>query len=389
MSSLAPTYAPQKMKLVKGQGAWLFDDQGQAYLDFASGIAVTSLGHNHPALTQALQDQSGALVHVSNLYGIPAQEELAARLTAQSFADAVFFCNSGAEAMEGCLKFARRYHWHQGQDQRTDIISFAGAFHGRTLATIAVGGSPKYAEGFGPKAPGFHQVAFGDLAAAEALIGPTTAALVVEPVQGEGGIRPHTADFMRQIRALADAHGVLLILDEVQTGVGRTGHFWAHEAYGMAPDLLASAKGLGGGVPVGAVLMTHDVAACLRPGIHGSTFGGNPLAMAAALAVVKTIDQADFLDQVRQQGAYLSAGLDRLAQGDNRVVAGHRGLGLMQGLQVHAGIEVADLVEAARQAGLLTVPAGDQTLRLLPPLTVTRAEIDQGLSKLETAIKSL
>ena len=389
MSAIAPTYAPQKMHIVKGQGAWLYDDQGQPYLDFASGVAVTSLGHNHPALTQALQDQIGALLHVSNLYGISSQQALAESLTARSFAEAVFFCNSGAEAMEGCLKFARRYHWHQGQTEKIEFISFAGAFHGRTLATIAAGGNLKYGEGFGPSAPEFHQVAFDDLAAAAALIGPKTAAIVVEPIQGEGGIRPQSIEFMQQLRALADAHGVLLILDEVQTGVGRTGYFWAHEAYGIKPDLLASAKGLGGGVPIGAVLMTQEIAACLRPGIHGSTFGGNPLAMAAGLAVVKTIDQAAFLENVKEQGRYLSAGLEHLTRGGNRVLAGHRGLGLMQGVQVHAEIDVADLVEASRQAGLLTVPAGNQTLRLLPPLTVTKAEIDQALSRLEKASKSL
>ena len=291
--------------------------------------------------------------------------------------------------MEGCFKFARRYHWHRDNPERTDIISFTGAFHGRTIATIAAGGSPKYLEGFGPRAQGFQQVGFGDLAAAESLIGPTTAALVVEPIQGESGIRPQDAAFMKDARALADAHGLLLILDEVQTGVGRTGTFWAHEGYGVRPDLLGSAKGLGGGVPVGAVLMTQAVADALAPGTHGTTYGGNPLTMAAALAVVETIDQTAFLTSVVEKGAHLIAGLDSLMKGDNRVMAGHRGKGLMQSIQIHDDFAVADVIEAARQEGLLTVPAGDQTVRLLPPLTISFEEIDEALIKLEAAIKSI
>lgn len=389
MPSIAPTYGPQKMNLVKGQGAWLYDQEDRAYLDFASGIAVTSLGHNHPALTQALQTQAQALLHVSNLYGIPGQQQLADRLTAQSFAQSTFFCNSGAEAMEACFKFARRYHWHHGAPEKYEIISFSGAFHGRTLATIAAGGAEKYMEGFGPKAPGFHQVPFGDLAAARDLIGPKTAALVVEPIQGEGGIRPNTTEFMQAVRALADSNGVLLIFDEIQTGIGRTGHFWAHEHYKCTPDLLASAKGLGGGVPVGAVLMTAAVAQALSPGSHGTTFGGNPLAMAAANAVTQIIDHPDFLSDVRRKGALLSDCLACLVAADNRILAGYRGMGLMQGLQLHEGQQVAELVEAARQNGLLTVPAGDQTVRLLPPLTVSDAEIHMAAERLETAVKAL
>ena len=377
------------MNLVKGQGAWLHDETGKAYLDFASGIAVTSLGHGHPALVKALQRQSADLLHVSNLYGIPAQGQLAAHLTKGSFADAVFFCNSGAEALEACFKFARRYHWHRGSAERHEIISFAGAFHGRTIATIAAGGSPKYLEGFGPKAAGFHQVDFDDLNAAEALIGPKTAALVVEPVQGEGGIRPNSLEFMQAVRELADRHGLLLILDEVQTGVGRTGTFWAYEQFGMTPDLLASAKGLGGGVPVGAVLMTQAISDCLAPGTHGTTFGGNPLSMAASLAVTQTIDQPEFLIHVQDMGKRLSEGLQNLTKGHNQVLAGTRGMGLMQSIQLYPDQSVADLVEAARQQGLLTVPAGDQTVRLLPPLMVSEGEIDQALDKLSAAVASL
>ena len=389
MSSIAPTYGQQKIDLVKGQGAWLYDVSGQAYLDFASGVAVTSLGHGHQALTSALTQQTHDLLHVSNLYGIPGQAALADRLTQNSFADAVFFCNSGAEAMEACFKFARRYHWHQGHPERHEILSFSGAFHGRTLATLAAGGSDKYLEGFGPKTNGFPQAAFGDLSAARALIGAKTAALVVEPIQGEGGVRPNTAEFMHGLRALADEYGVLLILDEVQTGVGRTGSFWAHEQMNLRPDLLASAKGLGGGIPIGAALMSQGVADALAPGVHGSTFGGNPLAMAAGLAVVETIDQPDFLAQVRQRGAQLAHGLESLAAGNNKVIARTRGTGLMQGLQLYPDQCVADLAAAARAQGLLSVPAGDQTLRLLPPLIISEDEIEMALCRLSAAVQAL
>lgn len=389
MSSLAPTYGPQKITLVKGQGAWLYDDHDRAYLDFASGIAVTSLGHNHPRLTKALAEQSQNLLHVSNLFGIPSQQNLADRLTQNSFADAVFFCNSGAEAMEASIKFARRYHWHQGNPERHEVLSFSGGFHGRTIATIAAGGSDKYLEGFGPKAAGFTQIPFGDLEAAKAAIGPQTAALLIEPIQGEGGIRPNSQEFMHGARALADAHGLLLILDEVQTGVGRTGKFWAHEHFGMTPDILASAKGLGAGVPIGAALMTQAVADSLAPGAHGSTFGGNPLSMAAGGVVVETIDEPDFLTDVAEKGTYLAQGLEKLAQGNNRILAGTRGLGLMQSIQLYPEGSVGNLVAAAQDQGLLTVPAGDQTVRLLPPLTISKAEIDQALDKLAAALHAL
>jgi len=389
MSSLAPTYGPQKITLVKGEGAWLYDDQDRAYLDFATGIAVSSLGHNHPVLIKALQEQSQNLLHVSNLFGIPGQKILADRLTQNSFADAVFFCNSGAEAMEASIKFARRYHWHRGQPERYEVLSFSGGFHGRTLATIAAGGSDKYLEGFGPKVSGFTQIAFGDLEAAEAAIGPQTAALLIEPIQGEGGIRPNTKEFMQVARTLADAHDLLLILDEVQTGVGRTGKFWAYEHFGITPDLLASAKGLGAGVPIGASLMTQAVADTLAPGAHGSTFGGNPLAMAAGNAVLETVDTPAFLADIAEKGTYLAKGLTKLAQGNNRLLAGTRGMGLMQSIQLYPEGSVADFVAAAQDQGLLTVPAGDQTVRLLPPLTVTKGEIDQALEKLTATLRSL
>ena len=389
MSSLAPTYSPQSLSFVKGQGSWLYDDGARAYLDFASGIAVTSLGHNHPVLTRALQAQLGNLIHVSNLFGIPGQQRLADRLTQNSFADAVFFCNSGAEAMEAAIKFARRYHWHQGAPERFEVISFGGGFHGRTLATIAAGGSDKYLKGFGPKVAGFVQVPFEDLAAAEAAIGPQTAALLIEPVQGEGGIRPNRREFMQGARALAHARDLLLILDEVQTGVGRTGKFWAYEHFGTPPDILASAKGLGAGLPIGATLMTQAVADTLAPGVHGSTFGGNPLAMAAGTVVMDTIDRPGFLTEVAEKGSYLSQGLEQLAQGNNCLLAGTRGLGLMQSVQLYPDGSVAELAAAAQNQGLLTVPASDQTLRLLPPLIVSGEEIDQALDKLSTALRSL
>ena len=291
-------------------------------------------------------------------YGIEGQEELGDLLTQTSFADKVFFCNSGAEAVEACLKFARRYHWHQGQENRDEVISFEGAFHGRTLATIAAGGSAKYLQGFGPKTQGFVQVPFGDLGAAAAAIGPNTAAFIVEPIQGEGGIRPHSAEFMRGVRALADQHGLLLIFDEVQTGVGRTGTLWGYEAYGALPDLLASAKGLGGGFPIGAALMTQAVADALAPGVHGTTYGGNPLAVAVSRAVMGEITAPGFLTTVQERGQYLSDGLKSLVASTNRILAGTRGRGLLQSLQLHAGVQVADFVEAARLQGLLAVPAG-------------------------------
>ena len=389
MSSLAPTYGKPKMMLVRGEGAWLYDDQDQAYLDFASGIAVTSLGHNHPALTAAIQEQSAQLLHVSNLYGIAGQAPLADLLIKTSFADRVFFCNSGAEAVEACLKFARRYHWYYGRPERVEIISFAGAFHGRTLATIAAGGSPKYLEGFGPKTEGFIQVPFGDLDAAQAAIGPQTAALLVEPIQGEGGIRPNSQEFMQALCALTKAHGLLLILDEVQTGVGRTGTLWAYEQFGIHPHLLASAKGLGGGFPIGAALMTEAVAQTLAPGAHGTTYGGNPLAMAVAGSVMAQITAPGFLETVAERGTQLAKGLLALVAGTNRIVAGTRGIGLMQSLQLHEGVAVADFVEAARREGLLSVPASDQTVRLLPPLIISEDEIDLALQRLKAVIVAM
>lgn len=393
MSSLAPTYGKPKMTLIRGEGAWLYDEQDRPYLDFASGIAVTALGHNHPAITAAIQHQSEQLLHVSNLYGIAGQTPLADLLVETSFADKVFFCNSGAEAMEACLKFARRYHWHHQKDmgapERVEVISFAGAFHGRTLATIAAGGSPKYLESFGPKTEGFLQVPFGDLEAAREAIGPNTAALLIEPVQGEGGIRPNTPEFMQAARALADEHGLLLILDEVQTGAGRTGTLWAYEQFGITPDLLASAKGLGGGFPVGATLMTDKVAETISPGVHGTTYGGNPLAMAVAGAVMGEVSEPDFLRSVRDRGKQLSEGLEALVSGTNSILAGTRGMGLMQSLQLQQGVAVADFVEAARLEGLLTVPAGDQTVRLLPPLTIKDSEVQEALSRLQKAVEAL
>ena len=389
MSSLAPTYGKPKMTLLRGNGAWLYDAHDRAYLDFASGIAVTALGHNHPVLTAAIQDQSAQLLHVSNLYGIEGQAPLADLLVETSFADKVFFSNSGAEAMEACLKFARRYHWYHGAPERVEVVSFAGAFHGRTLATIAAGGSPKYLESFGPKTAGFVQVPFGDIGAAREAIGPHTAALLIEPIQGEGGIRPNTPEFMAAARALADEYGLLLILDEVQTGAGRTGTLWAYEGYGIEPDLLASAKGLGGGFPVGATLMTARVADTIAAGVHGTTYGGNPLAMAAAQAVMGEITRPGFLSAVAQRGAQLADGLEALVASTNSVLAGTRGRGLMQSLQLQDGVAVADFVEAARTHGLLTVPAGDQTVRLLPPLIVSEDEVDEALARLLKTVKTL
>ncbi|WP_321338680.1 aspartate aminotransferase family protein [Breoghania sp.] len=386
-SSLFGTYARSNLAFVKGEGSWLETADGRRFLDFAAGIAVNSLGHCHPHLTSVLQEQAAKLWHVSNIYAAPGQERLAERLCAATFADRVFFTNSGAEAMEACIKTARRYQYTKGSPERFGVITFEGAFHGRTIATIAAGGQAKYLEGFGPKAAGFDQVPFGDLDAVKAAINDTTAAILIEPIQGEGGIRPVPHEFLRGLRALCDAHGLLLIYDEVQTGVGRTGKFFAHEWSGVAPDIMGVAKGIGGGFPMGACLATEEAAAGMVPGTHGTTYGGNMLAMAVGNAVLDIVLGDGFIEDVARKGILLKQKLASVVDSNPDVFDMVRGEGLMLGIKCKA--PVGEVVASGRNHGILTVPAGDNVMRLLPPLTATEEEIDMAVERLDAAAMSV
>lgn len=386
ISAVMPTYGRYDIAFERGEGAWLQATDGRRFLDFGSGIAVTALGHAHPHLVDVMREQIGKLWHTSNLYHIPGQETLAARLVEHTFADTVFFCNSGAEANEAALKMARRYHQSQGID-RHEVIVAVNAFHGRTLATIAAGGQEKHLAGFGPKVEGFVHVPFGNLNVTRDAITEKTAAVLVEPVQGEGGLRAADAEYLRGLRAMADEYGLLLIFDEVQTGVGRTGKFYAHEWAGITPDIMTTAKGLGGGFPVGACLATEKAAQYLTAGTHGTTFGGNPLAMAAANGVLDVVLSDGFMDGVQAMGARLRAGLDALITRHPDIYEEVRGLGLMLGLKCKA--LNGDVVKAAMAQGLLVVPAGDNVVRLLPPLIIGEAEISTALTMLEGASAAL
>ena len=386
-SPLMPTYARSDLAFDRGEGAYLIDTEGRRYLDFAAGVAVNSLGHAHPHLVEALRKQAGKLWHTSNLYQIPAQERLATRLVAASFADQAFFCNSGAEAIECALKIARRFHYGNGAPERFRVLTFEGAFHGRTLTTIAAGGQPKHLEGFGPGVDGFDQAEFGDLKAAGQAIGPETAAIMVEPIQGEGGICTPPTGFLKGLRTLCDDNGMLLIFDEVQTGLGRTGRLFAHEWDGVEPDVMALAKGLGGGFPIGACLATNAAGEFMTPGTHGSTFGGNPLAMAVANAVLDVVLENGFLDQVRQIAGALNQRLSGLVAAYPGVFAEVRGTGLLIGLRCE--VPNAEVIEAARAHGLLLAPAGDNVARLLPPLIVGEREVEEAIGILETVCKEL
>ncbi len=387
MPALVPTYARSELSFARGEGAYLFTASGERYLDFASGVAVTALGHAHPHLVHTLSEQAKRLWHVSNLHRIPEQERLAERLCAATFADRAFFANSGAEAVECAIKAARRYHYKSGAPERYRLITFDGAFHGRTLATIAAGGQAKHLEGFGPPVDGFDQVATFDIAAVEAAIGDKTAGILIEPIMGEGGMREVPTRFLQDLRALADAKGILLLLDEVQTGMGRTGRLYAHEWAGITPDIMATAKGLGGGFPVGACLMTEAVGAAMTTGSHGSTFGGNPLAMAVANAVLDVVLADGFLDQVAKMGLRLKQRLAALADEHGAIIEDVRGQGLMLGLKCK--VPNQELLQALRAEKLLTVQAGDNVVRFLPPLIVTEAEIDQACAKLDAACVAL
>ena len=378
-----PTYARAPITVARGEGAWLWDEAGRRYLDFGSGIAVNALGHAHPALVAALTEQAGKLWHVSNLYLIPGQERLAQRLVEATFADTVFFTNSGAEALECAIKMARKFHSHNGNPERFRIIAFEGAFHGRTLATIAAAGQEKLVKGFGPMPEGFSQVPFGDHEAIRTAIDAETAAILIEPVQGEGGVRPVPPQCLKGLRDLCDEHGILLIYDEVQCGYGRTGRLFAHEWAGAAPDIMGVAKAIGGGFPLGACLATERAAAGMTAGTHGSTYGGNPLAMAVGNAVLDVMLEPGFLERVLAAAGRLRQRLEGLVAGHPDVVEGVRGEGLMLGLKCR--VPNGTVVEKAREAGLLTVPAGDNVVRILPPLTVSDEDIDEAVRRLEAA----
>jgi len=387
MSALLPTYSRSELVFDRGQGAYLFTGSGERYLDFSSGVAVTALGHAHPRLIKALSEQANKLWHVSNLHRIPLQERLAERLATATFASRVFFCNSGAEAVEGSIKVARRYHFANGAPERYRLVTFEGAFHGRTLATIAAGGQSKHLEGFGPPAEGFDQVKVGDIDLVKAAIGPETAGVLIEPIMGEGGMREVSWRFLRDLRALCDEEGILLVLDEVQTGMGRTGRLFAHEWAGITPDIMATAKGLGGGFPVGACLTTEEVGAPMTPGSHGSTFGGNPLAMAVGNAVLDVVLEPGFLAHVSAMSLRLKQRLAALQDEHADIIEDIRGQGLMLGLKCK--IPNQDLIKALLAQHMLTVQAGDNVVRLLPPLIVDEPEIDLAIANIDAACVAL
>jgi acetylornithine/N-succinyldiaminopimelate aminotransferase len=381
------TYARQDVVFERGEGAWLISTTGERYLDMASGIAVNALGHAHPKLVAALTQQASQLWHTSNLYRVAGQERLSERLCAATFADRVFFTNSGAEACEGAIKLTRRYQHVSGHPERNRIITFKGAFHGRTLATIAAGGNEKYLDGFGPDMPGFDVLPFGDHAALEAAIGPATAGIMIEPVQGEGGVRAVPPQCLKGLRELCDRHGLLLVFDEVQSGIGRSGKLFAHEWADVKPDVMAIAKGIGGGFPVGAFMATEAAAVGMTPGTHGSTFGGNPLAMAVGNAVLDVILEPGFLDAVVQKASFFKQQLARLKDENPDMIEDVRGVGLLAGtkLKVPAG----DVMKACTAEKLLTVSAGDNVLRLLPPLNISEAELSEAVTRLGRALGAI
>ena len=386
-SHLLPVFARVDLAFTRGEGCWLTATNGERYLDFTSGVAVNALGHAHPALVAALQEQATKLWHMSNLFKSPDGERLAARLCEQSFANFVFFCNSGAEAMECVIKVTRKHHAAKGHPERYRIITFEGAFHGRTLATLAATGSQKYLEGFGPPMDGFDQVAHGDLDAVKKAIGPESAGILIEPVQGEGGVRTAPVAFFRALRELCDQHDLILAFDEVQTGMGRTGDLFAYKRLGVTPDVMSLAKALGGGFPIGACLATAEAAAGMTPGSHGSTFGGNPLAIAAANAVLDVMLKPGFFEHVQKMSLLLKQKLASVVDRYPSVLADVRGEGLLVG--VKAVVPSGDLVTALREQKLLTVGAGENVVRFLAPLIVSEAEIEQSVQALERACTAL
>ncbi|WP_340116828.1 aspartate aminotransferase family protein [Pelagibius sp. 7325] len=385
--ALMHTYARADLAFERGEGPYLYTADGRRFLDFAAGIAVNALGHSHPHLVKALQEQGAKLWHVSNLYQIPEGRRLAERLVANSFADKVFFCNSGAEAIEGALKLARRYHYAAGQPERMRVISCSGAFHGRTLTTLSAAGNPKYLEGAGPIAEGFDNVPFGNMNELRNAIRPETGAVLVEPIQGEGGIRPADLEYLRALRNVCDEYGMLLVLDEIQCGMGRTGKLFAYEWAGIEPDVMALAKGLGGGFPIGAILATEKACGGMVPGIHGTTFGGNPLAMAVANAVLDVMLEPAFLPQVQAMGKLLRGKLEDLIARFPHILAEVRGAGLMVGIK--CVVPNTELVAKLREEGLLTVGAAENVIRLLPPLIIEARQVEEAVQAIERACSAI
>ncbi|WP_343503616.1 aspartate aminotransferase family protein [Alloyangia pacifica] len=385
--SVLPTYSRAPLHFVKGEGCWLIEEDGRRFLDLGSGIAVNALGHAHPALVAALTEQAGKLWHVSNLYEIPQQQALADKLVAATFADTVFFTNSGTESCELAVKMARKYWYEKGQPEKTDIIAFTGSFHGRSSAGIAAAGSEKMVKGFGPILPGFKHLPFGDMDALEAAIDAQTGAILIEPIQGEGGIRPLPDDQLKALRKLCDDKDILLILDEVQCGMGRTGRLFAHEFAGITPDIMMVAKGIGGGFPLGAVLATEEAASGMTVGTHGSTYGGNPLGCAVGGAVMDVLTEDGFLDEVGRKAGLLNQKLEGLVAAHPEIFEEVRGQGLMIGLKTK--IAPADFVKAGYDKLVITVPAADNVVRLLPALTITEEEIAEAVDRLDATATSL
>jgi acetylornithine/N-succinyldiaminopimelate aminotransferase len=384
---LLPTYNRTDVAFVRGEGSYLFAEDGKRYLDFGAGIAVNAFGHANPKLVGALTVQANLLWHTSNLYRVPGQESLSQKLVDNTFADTVFFTNSGTEAIELAIKMARRYHFVNGQPERFHIVTFEGAFHGRTMAAINAGGNEKYLEGFGPRMPGFDQVPLGDLEAVKKVVGPQTAAILIEPLQGEGGVRTVAPEFLKALRKLCDEQGMLLIFDEIQTGVGRTGKFFAYDWLGFAPDIMPVAKGIGGGFPLGAVLATAEAAKGMTVGTHGTTYGGNPLAMAVGNAAIDLVLAPGFMDHVNRIANYLHQQLGALVAGHPTLFESVRGQGLMIGLKMKTA--APDFIAAARANGLVVLPAGDNVVRLLPPLTLSEEEAREGITLLNKTASQL
>ncbi len=389
ITPLMPVYPRCGVRPVRGEGAYLIGERGERYLDFASGIAVNLLGHGHPHLTKAIQKQAETLVHVSNLYGSPQGEHLAQRLVDSTFADTVFFTNSGAEAVECAIKTARAYHQHEdGDANRNVLITFKNAFHGRTMATISASNQEKMHKGFAPLLAGFRYVDFDDLEGAKAALGPDVAGFLVEPIQGEGGVRPASPEFMKGLRDLCDEHDLMLVLDEVQCGVARSGTLYAYEQYGILPDIMATAKGIGGGFPMGACLATEKAARGMGIGTHGSTYGGNPLAMAAGEAVLDVVDNPEFLEHVRNMGERLRGALEQLIPNHDAIFESVRGKGLMLGLKLKPAAEARNFVAHLRDHhGLLTVAAGENVVRILPPLIIEQAHVDEFIERLSAGAR--
>lgn len=389
ITPLMPVYPRCDVRPVRGEGCYLIGERGERYLDFASGIAVNALGHGHPHLVKAIAEQAATLMHVSNLYGSPQGEAFAQRIVDNSFADTVFFTNSGAEAVECAIKTARRYHFANGNPQRHKLITFKNAFHGRTLGTISATDQPKMRDGFEPLLPGFDYVQFNDLETALSMIDDETAGFLVETVQGEGGLTAGKPEFIKGLREAADKHGLLLVLDEVQCGYGRTGKFFAYEHYGVKPDIVAAAKGIGAGFPLGACLATEEAAKGMVFGTHGSTYGGNPLAMAAGMAVLDVMLEPGFLEQVTATGERLRGALEQLIPNHDSVFEEVRGLGLMLGLKLKAEVDARGFVAHLRDHhGMLTVSAGENVVRILPPLVIEQSHIDEAISKLSAGAAS-